>query len=422
MNIRLRRVPRQNGSVLLVTLFMALLLGMFLFYYLNLIHAQRGFVARSQAWNGSLGVAEAGVEEALAQLNPAAVVQSVDRAANGWGGPAGGMFGPVIRSLPGGTYSVYLTGDPMPIIYSTGFATNVALGAVVKRTVRVTTTTTPLFTVALGAKNGVDFKGNGTLTDSFDSTKANLSNTGLYYQPVASTNGDVASYAGIVNVGNGDINGSVLLGPTATNSIGSNGTITDGVRNDFNIDFWDVQVPQYNWLPAAATSPAQTIDGVTYNYVFNTPGNFTNVINGNLNGNIYVGTNTQVTLWMNGGANISNLRIAGGPAQAGQLILYADGATVSMFTVTNYYATNFVYLGSTNNTQVNFTGNATFTGVLYAPEAQVKLSGGGNSIINFIGSIIGDTVVVNGHYQFHYDESLLRRFMKGYIASSWQEL
>jgi hypothetical protein len=411
---------RVEGNVLMVTLFMASLLGMFLVYYLNLIQTQRGFVARSQAWNASLSVAEAGVEEALAQLNPGAIVPSINRAANGWGGPTGGEFGPMLRNLPGGSYSVYLTSDTMPIIYSTGYATNLALGAVVKRTVRVTTTTTPAFSVALGAKNGVDFSGNGTMTDSFNSALTNLSNNGLYDPGKTSTNGDVASVAGIVNVGNADISGKVILGPTATNSIGSNGQVTGGTSFDFNVDLWDVVVPQAAWLQVAPKN--QTIDGVSYNYVFDSPGSiYSNSISG-LNGSIYVGTNTQVTLLVSGSANIPTVRIAGGPGVAGNLTLYADGPTFSLATITNGNATNFVYLGTTNNTQVNFTGNSTFTGVLYAPEALVKLSGGGNNIVDFIGSIIGNTVKVTGHFQFHYDENLLRTLMRGYQASSWQEL
>jgi len=420
MKTLVTKVNRERGSALMVTLFIASLFGMFLFYYLNLIQTQRGLVARSQAWNASIGVTEAGLEEALAQLNPSAVAQSVNLAGNGWGGPSGGNYGPVSHSLPDGTYSVYFTSDTLPIIYSTGYATNTALGAVVKRTVRVTTAPTPLFTAALAAKNGVDFSGNNTLTDSFNSTNANFSTNGLYYAPYASTNGDVASYGGIVNVGNANINGKVQLGPTATNSIGSNGYVTGGVYNDFNIDFWDVLVPQYNWLPAV--SNPQTIDGVSYNYVFNNPGSYTNVISGNLNGSIYVGTNTQVTLLVSGSASVPTLRVDGGPGPAGNLTLYADGPTFSLFTVTNYYATNMMYLGTTNNTQVNFVGNATFTGVLYAPEAYVKMSGGGSSTVNFVGSIIGNTVKINGHFNFHFDESLLHYFSKGYIASSWQEL
>src|SRR6185369_8420285 len=64
------------ASTLMVTLFMVGLLGFFLFAYLYLVRTQRGFVARSQGWNAALAMAEAGVEEALAQLNPGASVET----------------------------------------------------------------------------------------------------------------------------------------------------------------------------------------------------------------------------------------------------------------------------------------------------------------------------------------------------------
>src|SRR5579859_5378520 len=96
---------KEQASVLMVTLFVASLFGMFLVYYLNLIQTQRNLVARSQGWNASLSLAEAGVEETLAQLNPGVPPQPVDRSGNGWGGPANGLYGPMSRSLPPGSYS-----------------------------------------------------------------------------------------------------------------------------------------------------------------------------------------------------------------------------------------------------------------------------------------------------------------------------
>src|SRR5260370_8771718 len=114
MEIYLTRLNREKGSVLMVTLFMASLFGMFLFYYLNLVQSQRTFVARSQAWNASLAVAEAGVEEALAQLNPGAVCPSINFATNNRGGPHGGLYGPVSRHLPPRSHSVNLKTPTIP--------------------------------------------------------------------------------------------------------------------------------------------------------------------------------------------------------------------------------------------------------------------------------------------------------------------
>src|SRR6266704_1299953 len=57
------------GSVLLVTLATCIILGVLMGSYLSMIKSQHFSVARGQAWNSALVVAEAGVEEAMAQLN-----------------------------------------------------------------------------------------------------------------------------------------------------------------------------------------------------------------------------------------------------------------------------------------------------------------------------------------------------------------
>src|SRR5690242_10869210 len=123
--MKLRRNPtsREQGSVLMVTLFIAFLFGMFLYSYLNSVQEQKGLIARSQAWNAALAAAEGGVDEALAQLNPGAPQPVIDRTANGWGASAAGLYGPVARTFSSGSYSVVFTTDTFPIIYSTGYVT-----------------------------------------------------------------------------------------------------------------------------------------------------------------------------------------------------------------------------------------------------------------------------------------------------------
>src|SRR5579859_5888646 len=268
MKIRLSIDGSERATVLMVTLFIASLLGIFLVFYLNLIHGQRNLVARSQAWNASLTLAEAGAEEALAQLNPGAPAPTVDRSANGWGGPANGFYGPMARSLTAGTYSVVCTTDAAPIIYSTGYVTIPALSGTISRTIRVTTTNAGLFTVGMAAKYNINLNGSGIATDSFNSSNPTLSTAGMYDPTKTSTNGDVASVYGLVNVGNSTINGQLLLGPTASDAVLKNGTVTGGVYNDFNVEFEDVVLPTTTWLPPSPLQypavPVTESDGVKY--------------------------------------------------------------------------------------------------------------------------------------------------------------
>jgi hypothetical protein len=428
MSIRCKIKSGERANVLMVALFMASLLGMFLVYYLNLIHTQRNLVARSQAWNSSLTLAEAGAEEALAQLNPGAPWPPVDRSANGWGGPANGFYGPMSRSLPAGTYSVVCTTDAAPIIYSTGYVTIPALSGTIARTIRVTTTNAGLFTVGMAAKYNIDLKGNGIATDSFNSMNPTLSTAGQYDPTKTSTNGDVASVFGLVNVQNANINGELLLGPTASDSI-NNGTVTGGIYKDFNVEFEDVILPTTTWLPPSPFQypvvPVTESDGVTYNYVFDGLAGGGDVVVSSLSGNIYVGTNTHVRLLLQSSSSPNYIRVAGTGASAGQLTVYMDGANFNLngsALVDSGNATNFTYFGTTNNTQVKLGGNAGFIGTIYAPEANFSVGGGGSSTYDFVGSSVTATVTMNGHYKFHFDENLLRYLSRGVAVTSWREL
>lgn len=411
----------EQGSVLIVTLFIASLFGLFLFSYLYLVRVQRGLVARSQAWNGAMGMAESGIEESLAQLNPSTPqMPNVDRTANGWGQPSGGIYGPMTRTLSNGWYSAVYTSDTFPILYSTGYVSIPALSATLSRTVRVTTTNIPLFAVAMAAINDINMNGNNLVTDSFNSTLTNLSNNGLYTSTKTSTNGDVASISGIVNVGNANVNGSVLLGPTATNTIKNNGVITGGVTNDFNVTFPDVVLPTTSWLMPSLVS--QLIGTVTYNYVFNSSGDY--VIN-NLSGSIYVATNVAVRLRLTGNASPTVITVAG-PGAGSRLTIYMDGPSFTLSgqsTVDGGVANNLAYYGTTNNTSISFSGNASFIGTIYAPEANFTLGGGGSNTFDFSGSVIAKSITMNGHFDFHFDEALLANGpSRGYCATSWTEL
>ncbi len=424
----------ENGSVLAATLFITTLFGLFLGSYLYLARHQNALVARSEVWNSAIGMAEAGVEEALAQLNPGAPQPVLDLTANGWGMPVGGAYGPVSRVLPTGSYSVMFTTNGFPIIYATGYVKIPALSVTLSRAVRVTTTNAPLFSAALVGIYGINFNGNGVGTDSFNSANTNLSTNGQYDPSRTSTNGDVASVFGILNVGNGDVNGTVYLGPTATNMLNqNNGTITGGISNDFNVEFERVVLPAgtLSWLPPLTTST--TISNVTYQYTFggmwslNSSGNYS-MPGSSLNGaNIYVAPDTHVTLLVKGDAKPASFRIAGSGTNAGQLTLYMDGPSFTLSgnnMVDGGNALNFSYYGTTNNTSVSFGGNSAFVGTIYAPQADVKLNGGGGAKgVDVCGAIVGRTVTTTGNYLFHFDENLIAAGpKKGYVANSWQEL
>src|SRR5580765_214346 len=164
-----------------------------------MVHMQSRTAARPQQWHLAMSHAEAGVEEALAQLNYK-FGTNLDRSANGWGGPSGGLYGPVSRSLKSGAYKVTISDDKYPVILSTGYATNAVSGDVVSRTVRVTAATAGTFQVGMAAKLNITFNGTYVHVDSFDSADPAHDNPLDPNEVIV--NGDVASTDGFVNVGN----------------------------------------------------------------------------------------------------------------------------------------------------------------------------------------------------------------------------
>ena len=69
MKMRLQPPCNDRGSILIVSLFTVAILSFVLASYLSISQRQSVAVARSQAWNAAIPIAESGVEEALAQLN-----------------------------------------------------------------------------------------------------------------------------------------------------------------------------------------------------------------------------------------------------------------------------------------------------------------------------------------------------------------
>src|SRR6266481_9820604 len=71
MKTCLKLKPRltRTGSVLVITLLLAAILVLTMGGYLWWVRTQNLLVAESQAWNSALALAEAGIEEGMAQIN-----------------------------------------------------------------------------------------------------------------------------------------------------------------------------------------------------------------------------------------------------------------------------------------------------------------------------------------------------------------
>jgi len=286
------------------------------------------------------------------------------------------------------------------------------------------------------AKGQIDLHGNNTSTDSFNSTNSNYSTNGRYDKAKSRDHGDVATNSQIVdgvNAGNANIKGHASTGPDGSVAIGSNGAIGDKawvdsgkkgvqdghVTDDTNVEIPDPEVPFSTGItPTGGQYPALT--GPTYDYIL-TNGNY---ILSSFTGKVLVTGSAK--LFVTSSFNFTGQdKITIEPGGSLEVYVAAASATLGGNGVVNNTgdAISFIYYGMKSNTSLKFNGNAAFTGVVYAPYAGFELGGGGNDAYDFVGASVTKSVMMKGHFNFHYDESLARRFpIRRYVVYSWNEL
>jgi hypothetical protein len=234
--------PRQEVMVL------GGILCMFIIYYLSLVDQQNILSARSQGWNMAIAVSEAGIEEGLQELNIYCLTNGSPHASDGWVANGPVYWGTNTIPPDGDWYSVSLdlTTPTSPAITSRAYVNLPALAAapsssffaavgvgsgtaaMLSRAVQVTCSRpTNLFSAAMIAKHAIDLKGNGVLSDSFDSSNPAKSTNGKYdSSKYTGDYGDVATDDSIiVGVQNANIYGKLHTGPTGGYSMGPQGGV-----------------------------------------------------------------------------------------------------------------------------------------------------------------------------------------------------
>ncbi len=111
------------------------------------------------------------------------------------------------------------------------------------------------------------------------------------------------------------------------------------------------------------------------------------------------------------------------------LTIYAGGTSASIsgnqyINPSGFAGSLLIYCAPTV-TSFTLNGNGQFTGVLVAPNADLKMNGGGNSNQDFSGSLMVNSVTMNGHFSFHWDEALANLNSPNgarYLIQSWNEI
>ncbi len=435
------RRQSDSASALFVTLVIAGVIALTLAAYLTWANTQNRVSSRSQCWNAALPAAEAGLEEALTQLHAAG---QTNLSANGWTSGANGWYFKKNFIDSKAYYEVNIKSSLPPVIVSTGFVpAPFSSTTYVKRRVRVATLGGMTNGVAIMTKGPINLSGNNVTIDSFDPRDPLASTDGKWDSLKARDKADVITMArdGLtangkplyaVDVGDADIRGHVIATAGATINVTSGGSVGDsswvsagmqGIEpgwssTDANVGMDDVQEP---FSGGYYTPTLIAGNKALYNYVLDLPGNYKI---SSLSGKVLVAA-TNVVLWVTDDLTIGSgdfIEIA--PGASLKLYVSAALATIGGQGVINDggCASAFQYFGLPTNTSIDYKGNSAFYGVIYAPEAALKLGGGGTTELDFSGSITVASLTMNGHYHVHFDESLVPAQPPPLVVSRWTEV
>ncbi len=391
---------------------------------------EQRLATRSYYQSVALNLAEAGIEEAMWALNNGWVDST-----RGWS-DAGDGTGAKIRSVTTGLTLAQGRGEIHLRIDSpaTGTPVVLALGRVllpgqapVLKQLRVGLSRRAIWANAIVAKGTVTFNGSRVSIDAYDSALGpwNATTNRLDLATVATN----STSNGGLSVNNADIYGAVatgggqpvvgptgsILGATSPPSL-TNNIDPSRVRTDFSYNIPDAVAP---------AGPATSLGAVNTTLLLPRPGDLPGANGRYLYQATDINLNNQ-TLTIAGPVDLvvsGNVSVGGGSGSivvsAGTtpaLALYAAGnlsisgngaanATNAPPRMTFYGTRTQAEVATLGAQQFDLRGNASYVGLVYAPNADVQLRGGGTSG-RFDGAVIGRSVTFNGNYDFHYDIQL----------------
>jgi hypothetical protein len=425
-----RRFAPQRGSALLTVMLLATALALGLAAQLalarnSMLSAQRAFYQRE-----ALGLAEAGLEEALDCFN---LVNAGTTATTAWAAwtrtatTATRTLAPFDRDGRAvATVKIHVTGWDG----STNNATVISQARMVpfdgsaplSRVVQISLQkTSGYFIRALVAREGMNLSGQAS-ADSFNSNPTgNPAGPWLRYsEAIARANTQVIVPSGSITLGSQcTISGNLALGSTVAPPPASkvSGTITTNFTGSFPLPIYpsamavsqsyDLGSTVPSTLPVTGHQPAA--DGRYYYFVRNA--NIANVSITAGRAVTIVGTTTTM------GAGI-------GLTATSSLSVYIDGVVNcgnNAISNSNWSGALQIFTSTTGTCTIG--GNGNIYACFYAPNAVLNCSGGGSTGM-LVGSYVARTISSSGHMDFHYDEALQAPQLAGgtpWAVTSWYE-
>lgn len=450
-----------RGSVLVVAMLMAALIAIALGSHIQLSQTNLRISNRAFYANAAMNIAESGVEHAMWSINKQ--VEGSGTAWQNW--TISGSYAQ--RQFTSFAFDQNATGAVRVSVlnYHTGSAPRVLARAIItpvtggpiEKWVEVQLQRRALFANGMVAKNSITFSGNNTAVDSYDSRlgayNADLGG-GDFNKYDRGSAGSLSVQTADFSLGNGKIFGYVAIGTSDYSglSVGANGIVGvfgaaagsvdyERVTTDFSADFETPAAPappsSYALsaingaldLPRAGDAAAS--DG---KYYYTTPsislgGHVSNVLRVTAHP-AAPAIATDVVLLVTGavgttisvGGNASIAVAAGGH----KMNLYAPGnVAIAGNGVANANNPNSFMLWGTKTTAdqtISISGNGQLNAVVYAPNANLAMNGGGSSGA-VRGAVVANNITVVGGSSFSYDEALADLTEDSpFGIASWQEI
>ncbi len=409
---------------MLMALFLTLIVALIIPTILERAVFQHANAYRESRFISALHASEAGIEEAVWHLSydkekawtgwnttdpdlyvyPATVLKDADNQS------IGEVRMTIQDPIPlgsninlGGSTAYYpfpITSNSAPTISAVAGVPDLDSPGAEVRQIQVLAKARTVFSLGLFSDDDLELGGT-TVVNSYDSrnghynTTTNISNNGdsgsngdILLNGTPLIDGDASAGGAVVLVGqNSEITGEVEGGMTQIELPGVNDAVAKAKLLNNNADIPNAVKP--NGQQVAAYNPTTKALSIGAGATLSLPGGTKEnpkvyyLSSASMAGNSkllvsdYVVIFTDGSLDFSGGTVINN----GGAGPPDKMLVYSSGGI---------------------DTDVKVNGGAGFAGAIYAPNAEVTLTGGGD----IFGAVVGGKVNVSGNGQFHYDEAL----------------
>jgi hypothetical protein len=453
----------RRGSILIVAMLLAAIIGVSLVSYLKLSTNSLRQANRSFYSNAGMNLAEIGLEEAISCFNqldnttvalawpsPWVLNSTAYHATTSPNTPSATRTFTLSAPGPGtsATVKVYVhhydgTHAAPKIVAKSTITDTTGQSPPIHKYIEVTLRKRSLFANGLVARNNVSWVGQ-PMADSWDSDLPTLGD-GVhrpYSSAYRTANVVVGSISGNIGLAGGEVWGYAKTGEFGSITGGSvhplGTTTNDPTRrtNDFNSTFPMPTTPTPSAVNTRSTNISGAITLPASGDVAASDGkyyyNFTSGAGISIAGSdiISITASRHVVFIMNNHSGVNAIQSTGNSGidvnASGSLNVYTNG-NISIagrgFANDNNNAATAMFWGTNSTSQtVSISGNGTLTGIVYAPNASVSLNGGGTSGM-MQGAVVASSISMNGHTEFHYDDALGRLTTGNpYGISKWKEL